>query len=321
MKYAPLGSSDIALSKVIMGTWQTGKRMWVGIDDNESIAALRAAFDQGVTSFDTAEVYGNGHAERIIAKALGSQRKETVLLSKVFCNHLKRDQVFEACHRSLENLGTDVIDLYQIHWPAGTFNTPLVPIEETMSALVDLKQQGKIRGIGVSNFSRAQLEEALRFGPIDSVQPPYSLFWRMHDRELIPFCRDKNIAVLAYSPLAQGILADKFTADHQFEEGDHRAQHRLFAQPHWSRVQDALAQLRPIAADLGISMAQLALAWITHGPNHFAIAGARRPDQITNSAAAAAVTLDNGLWQQIAAIGDTVAVHLDDNPKQWAFAN
>ncbi len=315
------GTSDVVLGRIIMGTWQTGKRMWVGIDDRESIATLRAAFEHGVTSFDTAEVYGNGHSERIIAQALSPMRREVTLLSKVFCNHLAHDQVIEACHRSLKNLNTDVIDLYQIHWPAGTFGTPLVPLEETLHALLALKEQGKIRAIGVSNFSCDQLQEALRYAPIDSVQPPYSLFWRMHDAALLPFCQERGIAVLAYSPLAQGILADKFAADHQFEDGDHRAQHKLFQEPHWSRVQTALAQLRPLAAAHGVAMAQLALAWLIHQPGLAAVVGARRPEQIIATAAAANLALDAAVWRDINAIGKQVADPLGDNPVQWAFAD
>jgi aryl-alcohol dehydrogenase-like predicted oxidoreductase len=153
MQSRPLGKTDIRLSPIIMGTWQTGKSMWTGIDDAQSEKAVRAAMEAGITTFDTAEVYGNGHSEKVLGKAIGSRRDEVQILSKVFSNHLKYDQVVGACNRSLKNLGTDYLDLYQIHWPPGSFGAKPVPMEETMRALTDLKDQGKIRPIGVSNFS------------------------------------------------------------------------------------------------------------------------------------------------------------------------
>src|SRR6476469_788772 len=162
--------------------------MWVGVEDADTIKAIRAAFEAGITTIDTAEVYGEGHSERVVAEALSDVRDQVVYATKVFANHLKYDQVIEACDRSLKNLKTDYIDLYQIHWPSGAFKSEVVPIEETMRALNDLKQQGKIRAIGVSNFSRAQLEEASQYGRIDSLQPPYSLFWRYIETDITPYC-------------------------------------------------------------------------------------------------------------------------------------
>jgi len=160
MEKRSLGTSDIKITPILMGTWQAGKRMWVGIEDAETTKAIRVAFEAGITTIDTAEVYGEGHSEQIVAQALSDVRDQVVYATKVFANHLKYNQVLEACDRSLKNLNTDYIDLYQIHWPSGTFNSEIVPIEETMSALNHLKQQGKIRAIGASNFSRPQLEEA-----------------------------------------------------------------------------------------------------------------------------------------------------------------
>ncbi len=170
MEKRQLGRSEIYITPIIMGTWQAGKRMWVGIEDAETVKAMREAFEAGITTFDTAEVYGEGHSEQIIAEALSDVRSQVVYASKVFANHLKYDLVIEACDRSLKNLNTDYIDLYQIHWPSGTWNSEVVPIAETMSALNKLQEQGKIRAIGVSNFSRAQIEEATQYGRIDSFQ-------------------------------------------------------------------------------------------------------------------------------------------------------
>ncbi|MEN9568589.1 MAG: hypothetical protein RLZZ69_3785, partial [Cyanobacteriota bacterium] len=186
MEKRSLGTSKVQITPILMGTWQAGKRMWSGIDDRESVRAIRAAVDAGITTIDTAEVYGAGHSEKIIALALSSMREQLVYASKVFASHLKYDQVIAACEGSLTNLNTDYIDLYQIHWPSGSFNNEKVPIEETMKALNQLKADGKIRAIGVSNFSRAQLEEAAQYGRIDSLQPPYSLFWRKIEKEAVP---------------------------------------------------------------------------------------------------------------------------------------
>jgi aryl-alcohol dehydrogenase-like predicted oxidoreductase len=188
MELRTLGKSDIKISPIIMGTWQAGKEMWTGIDDAETTRGIRAAFEAGITTFDSAEAYGKGHSERILGNALKDVRDQVVYATKVFPNHLKYDPVMEACNRSLENLQTDHIDLYQIHWPSGSFGTEVVPIEESMSALNELKTQGKIRAIGVSNFSRGQLEEAASYERIDSLQPPYSLFWRQLESGAMPYC-------------------------------------------------------------------------------------------------------------------------------------
>ena len=319
MKYVELGSSGIRVSRVVMGTWQTGKAMWVGIEDAESTRAIRAAFDAGINTFDTAEYYGHGHSERVLGEALAKERDRVVYATKVFPNRLKHKQVLDACHASLKNLKTDVIDLYQIHWPAGSFGTPEVPIEETMGALNELRSQGKIRAIGVSNFSRAQMEEALRYGPIESLQPPYSLFWRQVERDAVPLCTDRGITVLAYSPMAQGILAGRFGPGHVFEKGDHRAGHRLFQPENHAHVQAALDRLRPIAEGKGVTLGQLALAWVVSHPNTCAIAGARNESQILESASVAGITLSSEDLEEMDAIGCTVTDPLDDNPVQWAF--
>lgn len=208
MEKRQLGTSEIQITPIIMGTWQAGKRMWVGIEDAETVQAMRVAFEAGITTFDTAEVYGEGHSEQIIGQALSDVRSQVVYASKVFANHLRADLVVAACDRSLKNLNTDYIDLYQIHWPAGTWNSAAVPIAETMDALNKLKQQGKIRAIGVSNFSRAQIAEAAQYGRIDSLQPPYSLFWRSVEKDAMPYCQENRISIIAYSSLAQGILTE-----------------------------------------------------------------------------------------------------------------
>ncbi|MBW4492162.1 MAG: aldo/keto reductase [Oscillatoria princeps RMCB-10] len=319
METRPLGTSDIKITPVIMGTWQAGKSMWVGVEDSETIKAMRAAFDAGITTFDTAAIYGDGHSERIVGEALEPVRDKVVYATKVWCTNLKYDKLIEACDSSLKNLRTDYIDLYQIHWPAGSWKSEIVPVEETMRALNYLKQQGKIRAIGVSNFSRAQIEEAAQYGRVDSLQPPYSLFWRFVEKDEMPYCIENNITILAYSPLAQGLLTGKFGPGHKFEEGDHRAINKLFQGENYQRALAALDQLRPIADLHQSSLAQLALAWLIAQPQTCAIAGARNAEQAVGNAGAAVVRLDAGELAEIDAIGRSVTDYLDDSPVMWEF--
>jgi myo-inositol catabolism protein IolS len=320
MMMQSLGNSGIQITPIIFGTWQAGKSGWVGIEDADVIQAMRSAFDAGVSTFDTAEVYGDGYSEQLVAEALSNVRDQVVYATKVFANHLEYQQVIEACEGSLKRLKTDYIDLYQIHWPAGSFKSKVVPIEETMKALTDLKQQGKIRAIGVSNFSRDQLAEASQYGQIDSIQPPYSLFWRQVEQEVMPYCMKNNISIIAYSSLAQGLLTGKFAPDHQFEEGDIRAKNKLFQGAHYQRAQAALAQLRPIAERYDCTLAQLSLAWLIAQPQTSAIVGARNAEQAMQNAQATDVSLTPDDLKEIDAIGRTVTDHLDEDPIMWNFA-
>ncbi|BAQ65963.1 aldo/keto reductase [Geminocystis sp. NIES-3709] len=319
METRQLGNSNLYITPIIMGTWQAGKRMWVGIEDSDSIKAIREAFESGITTIDTAEVYGEGHSERIVGQALKDVRDQVIYATKVFANHLKYDQVLTACHHSLKNLQTDYIDLYQIHWPSGSWNSEIVPIEETMKALNDLKQEGKIRAIGVSNFSREQLAEALQYGNIESIQPPYSLLWRGVEKEIQPYCVKHNISIIAYSSLAQGILTGKFGTKPSFAEGDHRKDHRLFQSPHWERVQTALSQLEPIANKYNCTLGQLSIAWLIRQPKTNAIIGARNSQQVKQNSQAMEVNLTQEDVMKISDISYEVTKHLDNNPVMWNF--
>jgi aryl-alcohol dehydrogenase-like predicted oxidoreductase len=317
MKLRNLGATNIKISPIIMGTWQAGKDMWVGIDDTESTKAIKAAYDAGITTFDTAEVYGSGHSEKIVGNALHDVRDMVVIATKVFSNHLEYKQVINACHGSLKNLNTDYIDLYQIHWPPGSFGSKNVPLEETMRAMTDLKAQGKIRALGVSNFSRSQLEEAAKYGRIDSLQPPYSLFWRKVETDALPYCLKNNITLLAYSSMAQGLLTGKFGPGHTFAKGDHRFRNKLFQPENYERVQKALEKLRPIANTNDITLGQLALVWIISQPGICAIAGARNSEQAVQNAEAGNVYLSDDDLSAINEIGKIVTDHLDDDPVMW----
>ncbi len=316
-----LGRSDVKVSPVIMGTWQAGKTGWVGIEDDEVVDAIRAAYDAGITTVDTAEVYGDGYSEKLVAKALSDVRDSATYATKAFANHLSADKLAEACENSLKRLETDRIDLYQIHWPAGSFKTEKVPIEETMGALVKLKEQGKIRAIGVSNFSRAQLEEALKYGRIDSIQPPYSLFWRQVEQEIMPFCEQENISILAYSSLAQGLLTGKFGPEQKFPADDVRSQNKLFEGDIYQSAQKAIAQLRPIAEKYKTSLGCLAIAWLTSRPQTCAIVGARNAQQAKENAKAVALDISQADLDEIDKIGRRVTDQLDENPVMWNFKN
>lgn len=319
MQTRQLGTTSIQVTPILMGTWQAGKSRWVGIEDQDSIAAIQAAVEAGITTIDTAEIYGAGHSERIVAEAVSDLRDQLVYVTKVFPTHLQYDQVIEACENSLKNLQTDRIDLYFIHWPSGAFDSKVVPLEETMAALTKLKDQGKIRAIGVSNFSQAQLAEAANYGRIDALQIPYSLFWRYVEQEAQAYCIEQQITIFAYSPLAQGLLTGKFGPQHQFDSEDNRASNKLFQGKNYDRAQAALAQLRPIAERKGITLAQLALAWVMAQPQTVAIAGARNAAQVKDNAYATQVTLSASELSEIDAIGCTVTDYLDNNPLLWNF--
>lgn len=317
MRTLSLQHSGLVLSRIIAGGWQAGRELWVGIDNRETVAAFEAALDAGITTFDTAEDYGAGHSERMLARALGHRRDEIVLATKVSWDHLRADQIVAACERSLQRLDTDVIDLYQIHWPAGTFGSERVPLEESMEALERLRQAGKIRAIGVSNFDLAQLRKACALAPVDSLQPAYSLLWRHPECELLPFCRAHGVAVLAYSPLAQGMLTGKIGPDHVLEEGDNRRDSRLFQPPLRARAHAVVEAMRPLAAARGITLTQLALAWVAGQPDIAAIAGARTSAQVRENAVAGDLVLEPELQAQLDALTPDLAQN--DTPVMWTW--
>lgn len=192
-------------------------------------------------------------------------------------------------------------------------------MEETMEALMELKNQEKIRAIGVSNFSLEQLKAICEIGPIESLQPPYSLFWRQAETDLLPWCSQNQVTVLAYSPMAQGLLTGKFGPEHQFDKGDHRSSNRLFQPDLYPVVQQALVALRPMAEKKGITLAQLALAWVIAKPGTCAIAGARNAEQAIGNAKAGAVSLTAAEMEELDRISRTVTDLMDENPVQWKW--
>jgi aryl-alcohol dehydrogenase-like predicted oxidoreductase len=333
MRYLQLGTSDLKVSEICLGTMTWGQQN----TEADAHAQLDYALSRGVNFIDAAEMYPvppkgetQGRTETYLGTWLKRQRRDRLIVATKITGPgrgfdwvrggelaINARNVQAAVDGSLRRLQTDYIDLYQIHWPAGSWGSRKVQIEETMRALNDLKSQGKIRAIGVSNFSANELKEAARYGRIDSLQPPYSLFWRQVEKDALPYCRENGITALAYSPMAQGILAGRFGAEPHFEKGDHRRGHRLFQPAMYGSVQKAVEDLKPIAQRSGISLAQLALAWVISRPNTCAIAGARNAVQAVENARAMKAVLSAADLAEIVAVGRTVTDRLDDNPVQW----
>lgn len=324
MKKRPLGTSGLEVSEIIFGCWQAGAgKEWPGVDDRESIAAMRAALDIGINCFDTAEMYGHGHSEIIVAKALEGMRHEVLLASKVSPRHLRADQVIEACHGSLKRLRTDYLDLYQIHWPSGSWGSDVVPIEETMGAMVRLMERGDIRAIGVSNFNAEEIEEALQYGPIHSLQPPWSFFWPPYEYNgTIRTCIEHRIGVIAYSPLAQGLLAERFGPDNRPPPEDNRSDNLLFQDPHYTHALEAVEAMKSIARHYERPVSAIALQWLLAQEGcTAAIVGAKRPDQIRAHRSATDFTISSSDMEELSHIRQRVTSALPpDQTSPWPMS-
>ncbi|MBU0718453.1 MAG: aldo/keto reductase [Planctomycetes bacterium] len=283
----PLGSSGIEVSVVGLGTWAMGASpaTWGLVDDRESIAAIHQALDSGINLIDTAPLYGHGHAEEIVGKAIRGRRTEVVLATKCGADFpesedgiaprcLTRQAILQECEDSLRRLRTDVIDLYQCYWP-----DPRTPIRETMEALATLREQGKIRAIGLSNYSCEQITAAREFGTIHSLQSPFSMLNTRARENLIPYCVEVGMSVLPCGVLAKGLLTAKFTADSAFEGIRSRDPAFLGRRLHQNLA--TVAALNEIAQEYGKSMAQVAINWVIGVPGITApIVGAKRPSQV-----------------------------------------
>jgi voltage-dependent potassium channel beta subunit len=302
VRYRHLGASGLRVSEISLGSWLTYGGY---VADESAIACIHKAFELGVNFFDTANVYRRGDAERVVGRALrGTARDDYVLATKVFFpmgegpndRGLSRKHVVEQCERSLLRLDVDYVDLYQCHRP-----DPETPVEETLRALDDLVTQGKVLYVGVSEWSAEQLEEArsiqaeLALDPIVSNQPQYSMLYRAIEQEVIPLSKRLGIGQIVWSPLAQGVLTGKYSPGDRPAPGT-RAAHpedaAFMARFMDDRVLEGVQRLRPLAAELGITMAQLAIAWVLREPNvSSAIVGASGPDQVEENVAASGVEL------------------------------
>ena len=296
MQTRKLGFSDLHLTIVGLGTWAIGGEWaygWGPQDDAASIAAIRRALDLGINWLDTASVYGLGHSEEVVGKAIAGRRDEVIIATKCSLvwdenrkvgGRLKAESVRREAEASLRRLNVEVIDLYQIHWP-----NPDEDIEEGWGVIADLIKEGKVRYGGVSNFSVAQLRRVQPIHPVASLQPPYSMLRRGVEDELLPYCAANDIGVIAYSPMQAGLLTGKFTKERveSLPNGDWRKRSEEFQEPQLSVNLALVDKLRPIAERNGGTLAQLAIAWVLRRPElTAAIVGARRPSQIEETAQA-----------------------------------
>jgi aryl-alcohol dehydrogenase-like predicted oxidoreductase len=313
MRYRQLGSSDLQVSEVSLGSWLT---FGVGVDDSAARACVERAFEVGINFIDTSNVYGRGAAEEFLGDVLaGRPRDSYVLATKLFFpmddtgenQGLSRRQVFKQIDDSLRRLRTDHVDLYQCHR-----YDPDTPLDETMEALTEVVRQGKARYLGLSEWTAEQIQAALDLSPPSekfvSSQPQYSLLWRVPERDVIPLCAANGISQIVWSPLGQGVLTGKYRPGEPAPPSSRMASDRMgWAMDRFrsDEVLEAVQRLRPIADGLGITMAQLAIAWVLREPNvASAIVGASRPDQIDDNAAASGIELDE---QTLAAIDEAVS--------------
>jgi aryl-alcohol dehydrogenase-like predicted oxidoreductase len=285
MEQRTLGQSGVAVSVLGLGTWPMGGEWWGGTDDEESIRTIHRAQELGVTLFDTAEAYGAGHAEEVLGRALAGRRERAIIADKVVPNHFEPQQIRDAFDASCQRLQTDYIDVYFLHWP----NID-VPIGVPMETLESLRAEGRIRAIGVSNFTSAELDAANQHGRVDVLQPPYNMFWRFVEGDQLPYCQEHGIGVMAYSGLAQGLLTGTLSARTTFPPGDNRPTTVLFQPGTYERCLDAVEALRPIAERAGLTLAQLAIAWLLARPGiSTALNGARTVAEIEENVPGATV--------------------------------
>ncbi len=297
MEYRTMGASDLKISVIGFGCWEMGGNQYGDVDDQEETRAVHRAIDLGVTLFDTAAIYGHGHSEEVLGKALGSRRNEIILVTKgglsweVVGGPQSRDSsraaITKGIDDSLRRLGTEYVDLYLIHWP--DVNTP---IEATMETLNDLVRAGKTRSVGVSNYSAAQLREAKQTADICANQVGYNLFDRRWEREMFPTARELGIGVMAYGPMAHGLLTGAFTTETTFVEWDWRARgsafgQRLFTPENFPTNVAVADRLKELAVRLGTTLPKLAIAWVLQQPAvSVALAGIRKPEEIEHNVGA-----------------------------------
>lgn len=322
MQLRQMGRSEIRASAIGLGTWAIGGTFWGGTDEKDSIAAIQASIDNGVTLIDTAPGYGNGLAEELVGKAVKGRRDEVVIATKCGLNwhhgkgsfffeqqgekihrYLGRDGIFYEVEQSLRRLGTDVIDLYITHWQDPTTSVP-----ETMGALLDLKQAGKIRAIGISNATPEDLQEYLAAGQVDAIQERYSMLDRGVEQTLLPLCSSNDVSMLSYSSLALGLLTATMSPEREFTEGDLRRENPRFSVQNRSHVAAFAAALSPLARAHDATIAQLVIAWTIAQPGiTYALCGARNARQAGENAKAGTLLLGA---EELAQIDAAVAQHL-----------
>lgn len=314
MEFRELGESGLSVSAITFGAWAIGGWMWGGAERKDAVAAIRASYDHGVSSIDTAPIYGQGLSEEIVGEALeGLPRDKVQILTKYgmrwdlkkgefFFNSTDnsgnpleiyknggKESIIQECENSLRRLRTDYIDLYQIHWPDNS-----TPVEETMEAVAGLLKQGKIRAAGVCNYSMDLMKQAEGTLRLASDQVPFSMINRDIEKELVPWCIRHKKAILAYSPLQRGLLTGKIRPGHVFGEGDTRAGSKFYKGENITRINAFLDKLRPLAEAKGASLGQLVIRWTLERPGiTVALVGARNADQAVQNAKAIDVKLSS----------------------------
>ena len=285
MERTKIPGTSLKVSAVAIGTWAIGGWMWGGTDETESVATIQAAFEHGINVVDTAPAYGFGRSEEIVGRAIAESglRSSVIIATKVglqwdggrVSRNASRARIMREVEDSLRRLRTDYIDIYQVHWP-----DPLITIEETADAMHQLFAQGKIRAIGVSNFSLVQMERFRRIAPLHVLQPPYNLFERGIEADILPYCRKHGIAMLGYGALCRGLLSGRMQADTTFDGDDLRRADPKFLQPRFTQYVTAVAQLDRLAQRFGKRVIQLAVRWMIDQGITTALWGARHPGQL-----------------------------------------
>jgi aryl-alcohol dehydrogenase-like predicted oxidoreductase len=305
METIDIAGLPLPASRIGLGTWAIGGWMWGGSDDNRAIHTIQAAVDQGITLIDTAPAYGFGRSEELVGRALEADGRRDRAIIATKCGLEWRDgkvyrnsspgRIRQEVEDSLRRLRTDRIDLYQVHWP-----DPMVPIEETAATLEQLRREGKILAIGVSNYSAEQMKVFRKIAPIHTVQPPYNLFERAAEGEIIPYASEHGIAVLAYGALCRGLLAGNVTAKTKFEGDDLRRTDPKFQQPRLNQYLSAVTALGRLARErYGKTVIALAVRWILDRGNTVALWGARRPEQLEPVADVMGWSIDNEGMREI----------------------
>jgi len=295
MDSVKLGKSDLNVSKIILGTWAIGGTMWSDYDEKNALKAIEAAIDNGVNTIDTATAYGAGHAEMLLGTVISGKRDRVIIASKCGLDiengmrkNLKPEFIRYDLEQSLKRLKTDYIDLYQIHWPDSSVN-----IEDTIEALMKLKDEGKIKYAGLCNYTGAELREAVKCGEVASLQPNYSLLERGIEEEDAPFCVDSGIGIISYGSLGAGMLTGKYREHPRFRKNDARSFfYRFFKKQYWPAVETVVDRLVNIARNRGVTPGQVALAWNLAKPGiSAAIVGARSAEQMLDNIGGASITL------------------------------
>lgn len=303
------------LAPLALGCYTFGKDQWTGKEDVNLLAAMSTALACGITHFDTGADYGNGYSERLVGQFIASRREEIFLATKAASNEMSATAMLTLVHQSLERLQTDTIDLFYIHWPrTGKDMRPL------MEGLENARQRGIIKAIGVSNFSVEQMAQIQEVGTINAHQLGYNLFWRVAEREVIPYCQQHNIAVITYSSLAHGILSGKFPRDLHFDSADDRSKILLFRADLWRHIYESVQHMEGVARHIQRPLAQLALRWVLAQPGiKTALVGARDAAQARQNAAALTGDIPAEIFQRLTDISNQVIQHIPDTGNVYLY--